>query len=73
MIMMMIKMTMMMRRPCVQMVVEVDVARLQARVSRLYQEGTRHNQERIKDISRRARSPGRGSQDSGLPGGGGGG
>jgi hypothetical protein len=41
------------------MVVEVDVAKLQARVSRLYQEGTRHNQERIADISRRARSPGR--------------
>ena len=40
------------------MVVEVDVAKLQARVSRLYQEGTRHNQERMADISRRARSPG---------------
>jgi hypothetical protein len=40
------------------MVVEVDVAKLQARVSRLYQEGTRLNTERIADISRRARSPG---------------
>jgi hypothetical protein len=65
MMMIMMLMMMMMRRTCVQMVVEVDVAKLQARVSRLYQEGTRHNQERIKDISRRARSPGRGSQDSG--------
>ena len=40
------------------MVVEVDIAKLQARVKELYKDGNASNQEKIQEISRKARSPG---------------
>ena len=40
------------------MVVEVDIAKLQARVKELYKDGNASNHEKIQEISRKARSPG---------------